>query len=98
MMLRRYRLANMDCRDTDLTAFADEIIRTIEQTVPGKDPHVYRNSFTVDGSVTQSEAVAIGHALAKLPCLNSLGKFSTVYRLFSGRMEDTNRQKKKKSN
>ena len=72
--------------------------KNINKTVPGKNPAVYRDSFVTD-KLTQSEAVALVRALAKIDELKALGKPVTIFRLFDGKAyecEESNVPIKKK--
>ncbi len=55
----------------------DIIVETINKTVPGKHPSVHKDCFLTD-KLTQSEAVALGRALAKIDELKALGKPVTI--------------------
>lgn len=81
---RKCRLSNSNCHDVDLRVFEQIIIDTINQTVPGKNPKVFRNYFSTD-VLTQSEAVSVGRALAKIDELSRYGKEVKTFRLFDGR-------------
>ena len=82
---RKCKLVNSDVKDsTDLRSYEQLIIETINATVEGKNPKVFETYFSTD-PLTQSEAVAIGRALAKLPELYHLGKTITTFRLFDGK-------------
>ncbi len=81
---RKCRLAVSQHKDVDLRDFKDIIIDTINATVEGKNPQVYQSYFSTD-ALTQSEAVAIGRALAKVEELKTYGKSVTVFRLFEGK-------------
>ena len=82
---RKCKLVNSDARDsTDLREYETLITETINATVAGKNPMVFERYFSTD-PLTQSEAVAIGRALAKLPELNGLGKTIETFRLFDGK-------------
>ncbi len=81
--LRKYRLSDTS-QVVDLCQYEDEIIQTINDTVPDKHPKVYPDHFTTD-QLSQSEAVKIGRALSKRYNLQKYGKFITTFRLFSGR-------------
>lgn len=61
--IRKYRLSDTS-QDVDLRQYEDEIVSTINETVPGKHPKVYADYFTTD-QLTHSEAVKIGRALSK---------------------------------
>jgi hypothetical protein len=76
-IIRKCRLADSSHRDVDLRYYEDIIIETINKTVPGKNPSVYKDSFVTD-KLTQSEAVALGRALAKIDELKALGKPVTI--------------------
>ena len=80
---RKCRLANSEYRDVDLRRYRQIIIDTINETVAGKNPEVYRDHFSTD-SLEHKEAVAVGRALAKIPGLKRLGKEVTIFRLFDG--------------
>ena len=97
-LIRKCRLADSSHRDVDLRIYEDVIIDTINKTVPGKNPAVYRDSFVTD-KLTQSEAVALGRALAKIDELKVYGKEVKIFRLFDGRtceVEEKNDKKKTK--
>ena len=81
---RKCRLAVSKYKDVDLRDFADIIIDTVNVTVKGKNPQVYQNYFSTD-ALTQSEAVLIGRALAKIEELKVYGKTVTTFRLFDGK-------------
>ena len=82
---RKCKLVNTSVKDkTDLRKYEQIIVETINQTVAGKNPRVFESYFSTD-PLTQSEAVAIGRALAKLPELYHLGKTITTFRLFDGK-------------
>ena len=85
--IRKCRLANSEHRDVDLLDYEEEIIDTINKTVPGKNPRVYRDHFATD-ELTQSEAVSLGRALAKIEKLKGFGKTVTIFRLFDGKTCD----------
>ena len=82
MKLRKYRLSDTS-QDVDLRQHEDEIVDTINETVPGKHPKVYADHFTTD-ELTHSEAVKIGRALSKNKKLSQYGKTIETFRLFSG--------------
>lgn len=81
---RKCRLADSENKDIDLRMFEDVIIRTINATVKGKEPKVFKHYFSTN-VLTQSEAVSIGRALAKIDSLKVYGKTVTTFRLFDGR-------------
>lgn len=96
---RRCRLADKAHKDVDLRQYTKVIIDTINETVPNKNPEVYKDHFSTD-SLTQWEAVQVGRALSKLDELKPYGKQVTVFRLFDGRTclsgDDTASNKKRK--
>lgn len=81
---RKCRLADKAHKDVDLRQYAKIIIDTINETVPGKQPKVYKTHFETD-LLSQWEAVQVGRALSKLDELKPYGKQVTVFRLFDGR-------------
>ena len=98
---RKCKLANSDYSNVDLRQFEETIIEIVNQTVPGKNPKVYEKYFSTD-VLTQSEAVSLGRALAKIEKLKTMGKTVTIFRLFDGRVcecdeskEQTNTKKHK---
>ena len=93
---RKFKLANTNFRNTNLKNYEQIIIDTINQTVPGKDPKVFENYFSTN-VLNQSEAVALGRALAKIDELKALGKPVTIFRLFDGKTceVETKNDKKK---
>ena len=87
MKRRRCKLANSEYKDIDLREYKDVIIETINSTVPGKNPVVCKKYFYTD-VLTQSEAVSLGRALAKIEGLKEMGKTVTTFRLFDGKVYD----------
>ena len=85
---RRCRLSNPEYRNIDLKKYEQIIVDTINTTVPGKNPKVYHSCFTTD-ALTQSEAVSLGRALAKIDELSRFGKEVTIFRLFDGKTYDS---------
>lgn len=81
------RLSDSRFRKVDLRQFEKEIIDTINETVPGKNPKVTASNFSTD-ELTQSEAIKLGRALAKLEDLTVYGKEKRIFRLFEGRLQD----------
>ena len=95
---RRCKLANSDYKGVDLRGYEDVIVETINNTVPGKNPRVYKKYFYTD-VLTQSEAVSLGRALARIESLKEMGKTVTIFRLFDGRVCDVeNSEATEKSN
>jgi hypothetical protein len=91
---RKCKLANSDYADTDLRQFEKVILDTINKTVPGKNPKVYKTHFSTD-VLNQSEAVSLGRALARIDDLKAMGKAITIFRLFEGRVCNNEENKKK---
>ena len=99
MQRRKCRLSDSSYKDVDLRVFKDIIIETVNKTVQGKNPRVYKDYFSTD-VLTQSEAVAVGRALAKVDELKAYGKQVTIFRLFDGKTydsEESNQPVKKKT-
>ena len=84
MQRRKCRLSDSSHKDVDLTIYKDVIINTINSVIPGKNPRVFKDYFSTD-VLTQSEAVAVGRALAKINDLKPYGKTVTIFRLFDGK-------------
>ena len=85
---RKCKLVNSDYSDIDLRQYSQIIINTIENTVPNKNPKVFKDYFSTD-PITQGESVALGRELSKIPELNGFGKTITTFRLFDGRTYDS---------
>ncbi len=84
MARRKCRLAVADHKNVDLRQFETIIMQTINATVKGKHPKVFKSYFSTD-VLTQSEAVSVGRALAKIDELKVYGKTVTTFRLFDGK-------------
>ena len=88
---RECRFANKDYKYLDLTQYSKIIIDTIEKTVPGKNPVVEKNKFSTD-LLSHKEAVKLGMALSSLSELEGYGKRVTIFRLFDGKVVDTDKK------
>ena len=86
---RECRLVNKDYKEIDLTQYSKIIIDTINNTVPGKNPVVEKDRFSTD-LLSHRESVVLGRALASLEELEGYGKSVTIFRLFDGKVIDTN--------
>lgn len=84
------KLVNADYKDVDLTQYSKIIIDTINKTVPNKNPIVTKTGFSTD-LLTHREAVLIGKSLASLDELEGYGKQVTIFRLFDGKVIDTDK-------
>ena len=80
---RKCRLADISHRNVDLRKYEQLIIDTINNTVPNKNPRVYKDHFSTDW-LTQGESVLVGRALSKIEALKKYGRKVTVFRLFEG--------------
>ena len=87
MKRRKCKLANSEYKDIDLRVYEDVIIETINNAVHDKNPVVCKEYFYTD-VLTQSEAVSLGRALAKIQGLKEMGKTVTTFRLFDGKVCD----------
>ena len=85
---RKCRLSNAKFANIDLRNFEEEIIKTINDTVPNKNPKVFESYFSTD-ELNQSEAVAIGRALSKVEALTKFGKKIETFRLFEGKLYES---------
>lgn len=83
-------------KNVDLTQYSQIIIDTINNTVPGKNPEVNVKSFSTN-VLTHTEAVKLGIALASLDELVCYGKEVKIFRLFDGKIEDTDKKDNNKS-
>ena len=81
---RECRLSESAHRNVDLRAYEKEIIAIIEETVPNKNPVVYKDHFTTD-ELTRGEAIQVGRVLAKNKDLSVFGKTVSIFRLFDGK-------------
>ena len=84
MARRKCTLAVSLHEDVDLRWFEDIIIGTINETVKNKHPMVFKDYFSTD-ELTQSEAVSLGRALAKVDALKPYGKTIQTFSLFEGK-------------
>lgn len=94
---RKSKLAIHD-NEVDLTVYSKEIIDVVNEIAPGKNPKVFRTYYSTD-ELTQSEAVKIGQKLSKIPGLKDYGITITTFRLFEGKLyesETSNRLANKK--
>ena len=48
MQRRKCRLSDSSYKDVDLRGFKDIIIETVNKTVQGKNPRVYKDYFSTD--------------------------------------------------
>lgn len=85
MARRKCRLSVSYRSDVDLRQYENIIIKTINETVQGKNPKVFKDYFSTD-ILTQSEAVSLGRALAKIDELKTYGKTVEIFRLFDGQI------------
>lgn len=85
---RKCRLADSNHSDIDLRDYKKVIKETVNRVVPNKNPRVFKEYFSTD-PLTQSEAVSLGRALAKVESLYPLGKTITIFRLFDGKLYDS---------
>ena len=90
---RKYKLADSTHSDVDLRNYRKLIIDTVNKTVGNKNPKVYKEYFSTD-PLTQSEAVTLGRALSKLDELKIYGKTVTTFRLFDGKIYESEKAKK----
>ena len=90
---RKYKLADSSHSDIDLRKHRKLIIDTVNTTVGNKNPKVYKEYFSTD-PLTQSEAVTLGRALAKLDELKIYGKTVTTFRLFDGKIYESENAEK----
>ena len=81
---RKCKLSDIEYRDIDLRKYRKQIVDTVNKTVPGKNPRVFKDYYSTD-ELTHSEAVAVGRALAKIEELKAFGKTITIFRLFDGK-------------
>lgn len=85
---RKYRLVDTNHADIDLRDYASIIKATVNRVVPNKNPRVYKEYFSTD-PLTQSESVSLGRALARIEDLHPLGKTVTIFRLFDGKLYES---------
>ena len=88
MQRRKCKLSVSEYSNIDLREYEKVIVQTINATVKGKNPKVFKNYFSTD-VLTQSEAVSLGRALAKIDELKIYGKTVTTFRLFDGKTYDS---------
>ena len=85
---RKCRLVNAEYAGVDLRQYEQLIIATVDKIIPGKNPKVFKGYFSTD-PLSQGEAVSLGRELSKLDELKGFGKSVTTFRLFDGRMFDS---------
>lgn len=89
---KKFRLAAAEHQKQSLLPYEQEILDAINRAVPGKNPKVFEHYYSTD-PLTQSETVRIGRELSKITDLIPLGKEIKTFRLFEGRLyesEDSN--------
>jgi hypothetical protein len=84
MRRRKCTLATSIREEVDLRDYEDIILQIIHATVKNKHPMVFKDYFSTD-ELTQSEAVSLGRALAKVDSLKPYGKTIQTFRLFEGK-------------
>ena len=89
---RKCRLADSNFKQIDLRQYEQIIKDTINATVPNKNPEVFKDYYSTD-VLSQSEAVLIGRALAKIDELKVYGKTVTIFRLFDGKTYESEESK-----
>ena len=85
ILRRKCKLTNSEFSNVDLRQFEKTILDTINKTIPSKNPKVFKEYFSTD-VLTQSEAVTLGRALAKVDELKVMGKTVTTFRIFDGKV------------
>lgn len=90
---RKYKLADSTHSDVDLRKYRKLIVDTVNKTVGNKNPRVFKEYFSTD-PLTQNEAVSLGRALSKLDELNIYGKTITTFRLFDGKIYESEKAEK----
>ena len=89
---KKFRLAAAEHQKQSLLPYKQEILDAINRAVPGKNPKVFEHYYSTD-PLTQSETVRIGRELSKITDLIPLGKEIKTFRLFEGKLyesEDSN--------
>lgn len=81
---RNCQFADRSHKNVNLEMYAETIIDTINEIVPGKNPEVFPDHFATD-ALSHSEAVKLGQALVKIPELRPYCKMVTQFRLFEGK-------------
>ncbi len=90
---RKYKLADSTHCNVDLRMYSDLIIDTVNKTVGNKTPRVFKEYFST-APLTQSEAVTLGRALSRLDELKIYGRTITTFRLFDGKIYESENAKK----
>ena len=85
ILRRKCKLTNSEFSNVDLRQFEKVILDTINKTIPGNHPKVFKEYFSTD-VLSQSEAVTLGRALAKVDELKVMGKTVTTFRIFDGKV------------
>lgn len=90
---RKYKLADKTHKDIDLRQYEQLIVDTVNQVIQNKNPRVYKEYFSTY-PLSQSEAVLLGKALAKIDKLKIYGKTVTTFRLFDGKIYNNEQSNK----
>lgn len=85
---KKFRLAAAEHQKQSLLPYEQEILDAINRAVPGKNPKVFEHYYSTD-PLTQSESVKIGRELSKITDLASLGKEIRTFRLFEGKLYES---------
>ena len=85
---KKFRLAATEHQNQSLLPYEQEILDTINHTIPGKNPKVFEHAFSID-PLTHSETIRICRELSKLADLIPLGKKIETFRLFEGKLYES---------
>lgn len=85
---RKCRLVNLEHSNIDLTRFEDDIINTVNEIAPGKNPKVFKEYFSTD-PLSKRQSILLGQKLSKINGLKDYGKTITTFRLFDGKVYDS---------
>ena len=85
---KKFRLAAAEHQKQSLLPYEQEILDAINRAVPGKNPKVFEHYYSTD-PLSQSETVRIGRELSKIADLVPLGKKIETFRLFEGKLYES---------
>lgn len=86
---KKFRLVAAEHQKQSLLPYEQEILDAINRAVPGKNPKVFEHYYSIDHPLSQSETIRIGRELSKIADLVPLGKKIETFRLFEGKLYES---------
>ncbi|MBR6523558.1 MAG: hypothetical protein IKT39_02990 [Clostridia bacterium] len=85
---KKFRLAAAEHQKQSLLPYEQEILDAINRTIAGKNPKVFEHYISID-PLTHSETIRICRELSKIADLVPLGKKIETFRLFEGKLYES---------